>query len=147
MTAGTESRWESVLGAVQAGGMSSDSSDFARDGHALVRSVTGALDPVLARFGFAAGQAGVDDQPRQRDPANPAPPIHGQIIFCRGFRDGSPGCEDVVVDLVADPSWHVRTVRDTEHSRGPWSVDHDDGRVEAVLARIVDDLMQRFDDS
>jgi hypothetical protein len=146
MSLDTTTQWGLPRSEVQAGVMAADGTDDAPDGNALVAAVTRALDPVLAPFGFAAGQGGADDPPRPWDPADPAPRVDGQIIFCRGFRDGSPGCEDLVVDLVADPRWRVRTVRDTEHAHGPWSNDYDDGPLETVLARIVDDVTHRFGD-
>lgn len=57
------------------------------------------LDPVLVPLGFAAGQAGGDG-------------ARGQVIFCRGDLDGfDDGCVDLVVDLAAQPAWHVVDVR------------------------------------
>ena len=125
--------------------MADGGTEFARDGYALVHDVRRALDPVLAQFGFAAGQGGVDDRPRPSAPGDPSPRVDGQVIFCRGFTDGSPGCEDVVVDLVADPHWRVRTVRDWDDPSDPWSYDYDAGPLEALLARVVDDVTHRFD--
>jgi hypothetical protein len=127
--------------------MSDGGTDFAREGYDLARAVTRVLDPVLAHYGFAAGQVGVGDRPRPWDPSSAAPRVDGQIIFCRGFPDGSAGCEDVVVDLVADPRWRVRTVRDTDDSRDPWSYDYDDGTLETLLPRIAHHVTVRFDGS
>jgi hypothetical protein len=61
--------------------------------------VTQMLDPVLIPLGFAAGLCGAS----QRE---------GQVIFCRGWVDGiDDGCVDLVVDLVATPTWRIDDVR------------------------------------
>jgi 1,6-anhydro-N-acetylmuramate kinase len=57
------------------------------------------VDPVLSALGFAPGQAGVAGG-------------HGQVIFCRGFVDGTDGsCIDLVIDLEAVPDWRITDVR------------------------------------
>lgn len=114
-------------------------------GYDAVALITRQLDPALAPFGFAGGQGSVGIS-GPIDPSNPAPPVDGQVIYCRAFPDGSPGCDDVVVDLLSVPRWHVRTVRDWDDPYAPWTLEYgDDEPLEAQLPRIVHDVLHRLD--
>lgn len=106
------------------------------DAVALVQTV---LDPVLAAYGFAAGQASWGEPPRVATDQDPRP-YDGMVIWCRPVHDGSPGCNDVVVSLRAVPRWHVQTVRDDD-PREHWTIDYDDGvplaeRLTEVVAEV-----------
>lgn len=118
--------------------------DGARDAlhDAVVGAVTRALDHVLAPYGFAPG-TGALGSPRH-DPAGSAPHRDGQVIFCRAFPSGAPGCEDVVVDLLADPLWHVRTVRDGDDPLASWTVDYDPTPLTDQLPTIAAELARRI---
>ena len=77
--------------------------------------VAAVLDPVLAPLGFAAGQAGASDG-------------RGQVIFCRGFVDGTDGgCVDLVVGLEATPDWRVTDVRYWGYPSDRWHLAFDPG--------------------
>lgn len=64
-----------------------------------LESVVAALDPILVPLGFAPGQPGQSGS-------------SGQVVFCGGLEHSTDGgCVDLVVDLEADPDWHVIAVR------------------------------------
>ena len=103
---------------------------------ALVQAV---LDPVLAAYGFAAGQGSWGEPPRVATDQDPRP-YDGMVIWRRPVFDGSPGCNDVVVSLRAVPTWHVQTVRDDD-PREHWTIDYDDAvpladRLTEVLSEV-----------
>jgi len=120
-----------------------------RDGSGadVVGTITRAVDPVLAPFGFASGQGGLHGGPVSLVPGEPLPRVDGQLIWCRAFPDGAPGCEDVVMNLVSDPWWHVSVVRDWDLPDGGWTHEYGDDTPLAVqLEQVVRDLRRRFDD-
>lgn len=124
-------------GALGADGDVEDS--VVRSGADAVALVTGALDPVLAAYGFAAGQASWSDPVAGED----APPVDGMVIYCRPLHDGAAGCEDVVVHLRALPTWNVLTVTDDD-PRGHWSLDYDGAvALRDQLTDVIADVVRR----
>jgi hypothetical protein len=87
------------------------------------------LDPVLTPLGFAAGQSGASRR-------------EGQVIFCRGWVAGiDDGCVDLVIDLVATPTWRITDVRYWGFSSDRWHLSFDDT---ADLAEQLDQLAPRL---
>lgn len=119
--------------------MDGDATDAVTNGADAVALVTAALDPLLAAYGFATGQASWSE-PMVEQPA----PIDGMVIYCRPRYDGSPGCEDVVVHLGGLPTWNVLEVTDDD-PRGYWSLAYDDDGVElpARLLEVAEELRAR----
>ena len=119
----------------------------ARDvaGDDVVDVITRAVDPVLARHGFGPGQGGLNGGPVSLVPTDPLPRVDGQLIWCRGMLDGADGCEDVVMDLVADPSWRVSAVRGWDDPRGAWTHEYAADALEAQLELVVRDLRRIVD--
>ena len=116
-------------------------------GDDVVGTITRAVDPVLARFGFAAGGGGLNGGPVSPIPGLPMPRVDGQLIWCRAFPHGAPGCEDVVMDLVSAPWWHVSVVRDWDLPDGGWAYGYGAAvSLEVQLEQVVSDLLRRFDD-
>lgn len=112
------------------------------DGAAAVALVQAVLDPVLAAYGFAAGQGSWGDGRMVATRENPRP-YDGMVIYCRPVFDGSPGCNDVVVSLRAVPAWHVQTVRDDD-PREHWAIDYDDDfALPDRLAEVVAEIRAR----
>lgn len=109
------------------------------DAVALVQAT---LDPVLAAYGFAAGQGSWGERPRLATDQDPRP-YDGMVIWCRPVVDGSPGCNDVVVSLRAAPTWHVQTVRDDD-PREHWTIDYaDDVPLADRLTEVVAEVRAR----
>lgn len=114
----------------------------ATTGADAVALVKARLDPVLAAYGFAAGQASWDDRPMAATPENPQP-CDAMVVFCRPVFDGSPGCNDVVVSLRAVPAWHVQSVSDDD-PREHWSIDYAaDVALPDQLAQVVAEIRTR----
>ncbi len=88
--------------------------------------VAEALDPVLAPFGFAAGQAGGAEG-------------RGQVIFCRGDIGSSDGaCVDLVVNLEATPDWRITDVRYWGYPSDRWHLTLDaDSELDAQLTSLA----------
>ena len=88
--------------------------------------VSTVLDPVLSPLGFAPGSAGASDG-------------HGQVIFCRGFKDSADGgCVDLVVDLEPMPGWRITDVRYWGYPAERWHLPLlRDGDLATQLAQLV----------
>lgn len=91
-----------------------------------LEQVAAALDPVLSALGFAPGRAGAADG-------------HGQVIFCRGFVDGTDGsCIDLVIDLEAVPDRRITGVRYWGFPSDRWHLPFDpDTNLTAQLTELA----------
>lgn len=90
-----------------------------------IAAVGRVLDPVLVPLGFAAAQGGWSED-------------SGQVIFCRGDVGSiDDGCIDLVVDLVASPTWRISEVRYWGFPAERWQLTFD---VDADLATQLEGL-------